>query len=85
MKLSDRELVAIAYALNLALKRIQPDMDDRATTVLYTITIMKAMKEEFEDFANYTQISKELRELGNEGAKLFNEIRTEITKQMSDA
>lgn len=63
MKLSDRELVAIAYALNLALKRIQLDMDDRATTVLYTITIMKAMKEEFEDFADYTQISKELREL----------------------
>lgn len=85
MKLSDRELVVIAYALNLALKRLQPDMDARSTTVLYTITIMKAMKEEPEEFPNYAAIAKELQELGNEGKALFEEIRAEITKQMSDA
>jgi len=85
MKLSDRELVAMTYAVNMVLGRLHLEVADRSSCVLFAITAMRSMKGELEDLPNYDTTAEELRRIGEEAETAMKDLKTELFKEMSDA
>lgn len=85
MKLSDRELVAMTYAVNMVLGKFKLDVATRSSCVLFAITAMRSMKGELEDLPNYDTTADELRRVGEKAATAMKDLKTELFKELSDA
>ncbi len=85
MKLSDRELVLVAYALNAVLLEFTVESKDRAASILYALTLMHSKEGEIEELSNYSYAVEQLRRVETEEGSAMKDLKTELFKEMSDA